>query len=81
MSGSSVVLKCNDAFQCTSSYKPCPLRHANQLGLPDFSACNIEKTNKKKTERPGYEATSLALLIATSPGLMRHFIFAGILSH
>ena len=43
MGGSSIHVVCNDSFQCTSSYKPCPFCHENQPGLPDFSACNIEQ--------------------------------------
>ena len=44
---------CNDSFQCTSYYKPRPLHHENQPGLPDFSACNIEKYGEASP--PGYE--------------------------
>ena len=35
-----------------------PLCHENQLGLPDFSACNVENTRKS-----GDEATKLLLLV------------------
>ena len=55
MGGSSIHVVCNDTFQCASSYKPRPLRHENQPGLPDFSACNHGAT-LKNMERPGYEA-------------------------
>ena len=55
---------CNDTFQCASSYKPRPLRHENQPGLPDSSACNIEKYGEAWIQ--GYTCTKINVHVHVS---------------
>ena len=52
---SSIVLQCNDSFQCASSYKPSTLRRENQH-------CKIG-------ERPGYEAKVMVNTTKKAPQL------------
>ena len=59
----SIVLQCNDSFQCASSYKSRLSHHENQSGFPNFSTCNVEKKKQQRgLDTRGYIVCSIAKL-------------------